>query len=215
MKKEIFGKKDKISRDNKNMRKGRRKKIAAGICAVALLAGGIYGAIYKSQSGGQSVKAATQMSAQAQIGDVSTTISSSGTLEGKEASLVQIPAGIKIKEVLVSEGDSVKKGTKLASIYPASVAEVLLEVKESIDTVESNLEDLDEDEIVDTTSEDYLKKLAYDQELADLEDLEDQLQDMLETGYIKAETAGLVGSINVADDTVAGTSSTDTSSSDT
>ena len=149
MKKEIFKRIDIISRNSthRNKGRGRRKKVLAGICALVLLSGGIYGAIYKSRSGGQNVKAATQMSAQAQIGDVSTTISSSGTLEGKEASLVQIPAGIKIKEVLVSEGDTVKKGTKLATIYPASVAEVLLDVKESIDTVESALEDLDEDEI--------------------------------------------------------------------
>lgn len=215
MKKEIFKKKDKTGRNIMNKSRGKKKKIVAATCAMLLLAGGICGAIYKSQSGGEKVKAATQMSAQAQVGDVSTTISSSGSLEGKEASVVQIPAGIKIKEVLVSEGDGVRKGTKLASIYPASVAEVLLEVKESIDTVESSLEDLDEDEIADTTSEDYLKKLTYDQELAELEDLEDQLQDMLETGYIQAETAGLVGTINVADDTVAGTTSTDTSSSET
>ena len=214
MKKEIFKRKDKISRKITNKSKGRRKKILAGICALVLLSGGVCGAVYKSRSGGQSVKAATQMSAQAQIGDVSTTISSSGTLEGKESSVVQIPAGIKIKEVLVSEGDAVKKGTKLASLYTASVAEVLLDVKESIDTVESDLEDLDEDDITDTTSEDYLKKLTYDQELKDLEALEKQLQGMLETGYIQADTTGIIGNINVADDTIAGTSSTDSSTTE-
>lgn len=195
---------------NRGKKKGVR--ILVGVCALALVAASAYGIIHKLKSGKQDTKATTLLSAQAQIGDVSTSITSSGTLEGKEESVIRVPSGIKIKEVLVSEGDVVRKGTKLASVYPASVAEILLDVKESIETVEDNLDELDEDEISDTSSDDYLKKLAYDQELADLEDLSDQLQEILESGYIKAESAGIVGTINVSDETGTGITSGDTSS---
>ena len=91
-----------------------RKALLCGL-AVLLAAGGAIGLFIKTKSD-NGVKAATIMSAQAEKGDVSTTITSSGSLCGEEVAVVNLPAGIKIKNVLVSEGDIVKKGTKLASV---------------------------------------------------------------------------------------------------
>lgn len=108
-------------------------------------------------------------------GDVKTTISSSGTLEGVDSNPIYLPEGILITKVLVSEGDVIKKGTKIAEIDKASVAEVLLTVRDSIDTLEDNIDDLDDDELGDSSSDDYLKKLAYDKELVDLNELEENL----------------------------------------
>ena len=207
--KEWKSEKNNERKSGKSRKKG--KKIIAVICAAVLLTVSAAGITIKLKSGKKNTEATTRMTAQAELGDVSTSVTSSGTLEGKEEYTISAPSGIQIKEVLVSEGDEVKKGTKLASVYPASAARVLLDVKESIESVEDSLDELDEDEISDTSSDDYLKKLAYDQEISDLEDLEDWLQEVLESGYIKAESSGILGTINVSDDS--GTSSSSGNSS--
>ena len=180
----------------------RRKALFCGL-AVLLAAGGALGLYIKAKSSSGEKEAAI-MSARAEKGDVSTTISSSGTLCGEEIAVVNLPAGIKIKKVLVSEGDIVKKGTKLASVYKASAAEILLSVRESIDDTEDDLDNLDDDEIADTTSDDYLQKLSLDQQLEDLESLESRLEKIIESGYVTADQNGVIGTIGVADDTEVG-----------
>ena len=175
-----------------------RKALLCGL-AVLLAAGGAIGLFIKTKSD-NGVKAATIMSAQAEKGDVSTTITSSGSLCGKEVAVVNLPAGIKIKKVLVSEGDIVKKGTKLASVNKASAAEILLTVRESIESTEDDLDNLDDDETADTTSDDYLRKLSLDQQLEDLESLESRLEKIIESGYVTADHNGVIGTISVADD---------------
>ena len=191
---------DQSSQKMKKKRKAGRRRIISIVCTVLLAAVGVLGLFIKARSGAE-VNASTVKSAQVRTGDVSTTISSSGTLYGEEIASINLPVGIKIKKVLVSEGDQVKKGTRLASIYPASAAELLLTVRESIEDTEDELDDLDEDEIADTTSDDYLKKLTLDQELSDLQSLETQLETIVKSGYITADQAGIIAAISIADDT--------------
>ena len=76
MKKIIF-KKNADNTFRKTKKKG--KKLIAGICILAVVGAGVSVLIQKSNSGKQDVKATTQMSAQVETGDVSTSITSSGT----------------------------------------------------------------------------------------------------------------------------------------
>ena len=193
-----FRKKEKEEALISTRKTGPRKK---GILAVSLffllLAAGFI--IVKALRASKEKTTAVVKSAKVQKGDVKTTISSSGTLEGVESTPIYLPEGILIKKILVSEGDIIQKGTKIAEVDKASVAEVLLTVRDSIDTLEDDIDELDDDELTDTTSDDYLKKIAYDKELADLNDLEDSLETMLNTGYLKSDEAGLVGAINITE----------------
>ena len=109
---------------------GKKKMIAcAAVAAAIVIAAGTF-ANHSSH-----VTAATVVTKEASVktGDLSTTISGTGTLAADESASIQIPAGIKIDEVLVSAGDTVKKGTKIASVNKASAAEVLLSVNENIE----------------------------------------------------------------------------------
>ena len=176
-----------------------RKKLMIVLALILAVGAGTFGLAKKASK--TTTKTETKIvETKAETGNVETTISCSGTLEGKETESMTLPSGIKIKKILVSLGDSVKKGDKLASVYPASVAEVLLNVRTEIDEIEDNLEDLDEDELSDETSDDSLKKLAYDQQLKELEEMEDQLTAMLKSGYITATSKGIIGQINVSED---------------
>ena len=88
---------------------------------------------------------ATVQSAQAEKGTISTTVVGIGTLESSQTTDVKVPVGVEIKEVLVDSGDEVKKGQKLATITEASIAKLLLEVKEEIEDTEDDIEDLSSD----------------------------------------------------------------------
>lgn len=61
-----------------------RKKTIAFICAAALLTVSAAGITARLKSGNTDTEAATLITAQAELGDVSTSVTSSGTLEGKE-----------------------------------------------------------------------------------------------------------------------------------
>ena len=209
----MFGKKKKDRKTEshkKRIKLTRGKAIVCGFAGLAVLAA-VFVITGKMKSG-EKVEVSTTMSAEVETGDVSTSISASGTLTGEEIASINLPAGIKIKKVLVSQGDTVKKGSKLASVYPASVAEILLNVRESIDDTEDDIDDLDEDEIVDTSSDSYLEKLTLDQQLSELEELEDKLETILKSGYITADRSGVIGTVLVSDDTELGSQSTGTQS---
>ncbi len=196
-------------------KRGGMKRIAAGCMAMMLAVGGV--TVYRKVSSGKSADETVVMSAQVQRGDVKTSISSSGTIEGVVASSIRLPEGIRIKKILVSEGDSVKKGTKIASVDKATVADVLLTVRDSIDSLEDSMDDLDDDELTDKNSDDYLKMLSYQGQVSDLEEIEDSLNKILDSGYVTSSQAGIIGSLNMSEGEVtgSGTQSETTSSSNT
>ena len=154
--------------------------IIAAIAAAAV----VTGSLYARATGSDTASAATTVQeATATVGDVNNTISGSGTLESDASLSVSVPEGIKIKEVLVSAGDTVKKGQKIASVYPASVAKVLLEVNETVEDLEDKIDDLDDYE--DTSSDDYLEYLVYSEQLEEATAQQEELEEMLEsvTGF--------------------------------
>ncbi len=95
---------------------------------------------------------AQAVSTAAETGNISTTVVGTGTLQSDTAEDIEIPEGIKIKEVLVESGDKVKQGDVLATLDEASLARQMAQVQEEI-------ADLDEEinEAKDDSSSKYVK----------------------------------------------------------
>ena len=163
----------------------------AGLLALLLPAGLLF--MHKKTSSAE--EKTLIKSAEAEKGDISTTISATGTLTADDGTVISLPVGIKISKVMVSAGDQVEKGTKIASVDKVSVANVLLEVNDTMDQVEDALDDLDDTD--DEDSDDYLKKLVYEQELEELEKMQTKLKKWLSSGYITASADGTIASMNL------------------
>ena len=180
-------------------KKGKRKWMILIVSAAVVIAVAVV-PVSKMRSARQAMAALTSSvrEAEAEMGNISTTISSTGTLANDESASVSIPEGIKIKKIYVSAGDTVKKGQKLASIDKASAAELILDLSEEIEDLEDQKDDVDDSS--DTTSEDYMKKLVLESRLEELEATKETLLKLYESGKITAGEAGVISSVNVSED---------------
>lgn len=104
----------------------------------------------------------------------------------------------------------------LATLDEASIASELLEVKENIESVEDEIDDLSSDAQTEGTTE-YLQAKVLNGELTELQEAETTFTGLLETQTITATCAGTVSSVNVEADTEitksSGSSSSGSSSS--
>ena len=93
---------------------GKKRWIAVGL-SVVLIGGAACGAFFRFR--GRPFQAmAENMEAQSAVvekGDITTTVVGTGNLANKDAKDVAIPTGIKVEDVLVENGDAVKKGQVL------------------------------------------------------------------------------------------------------
>lgn len=187
-----------------------RRGIAGGVCVVVLAAAGF--AVY-SKGADKSESQETVQSAEAEKGSISTTVVGTGTLENGTATDVVVPTGVKVKEVLVTSGDTVTEGQVLATLDEASIASELLEVKENIETVEENIDALSDEADEEGTTE-YLEAKVLNGQLSDLTEAKTALESLLESQAITATCAGTISSVNVQADTeVTKSSESSTSSS--
>ena len=97
------------------MKKG--KKIAIGVAAVAVIAGGIYAVT--GGAGGEAQLPQVTVT-KAETGDVEEIVDATGTVISDEQKTFYSPVNAQIKNVSFKEGDSVTKGTKLVE-FPASM----------------------------------------------------------------------------------------------
>ena len=186
-----------------------RRGIAGGVCVVVLAAAGF--AVY-SKGADKSESQETVQSAEAEKGSISTTVVGTGTLENGTATDVVVPTGVKVKEVLVSSGDTVTEGQVLATLDEASIASELLEVKENIETVEDEIDALSDEADEEGTTE-YLEAKVLNGQLSDLTEAETALESLLESQAITATCAGTISSVNVQADTEVTKSSESSASS--
>ncbi|MDR1088731.1 MAG: efflux RND transporter periplasmic adaptor subunit [Coriobacteriales bacterium] len=140
-------------------------------------------------------------SALATTGDVSTTVSGSGSLA--EASIkVEVPVGITVDDVYVHSGESITEGDVLAAVDTDSVAEVIDLVEDERDELASALSELGGSVALDRLI------AAYDVLLSDLNVL-------YASGYVKANATGTIGSVNVKKgDTITASTGASSSSAD-
>ncbi len=170
----------------------------AGCTGLAvILAGGFF---LQAKGASKDQAETTVQSAEAKTGTISTTVEGTGSVSNGATTDVVVPTGIKVKEVLVESGDTVEEGQVLATLDEASIASELLEVKENIESVEDEIDDLSSDAETEGTTE-YLEAKVLNGELEELQEAETTLTSLLETQTITATCAGTVSSINVEADT--------------
>lgn len=174
-----------------------RRGIAGGVCIVVLAAAGF---AFYSKGADKSDSQETVQSAKAEKGSISTTVVGTGTLGNGAATDVVVPTGVKVKEVLVSSGDTVTEGQVLATLDEASIASELLEVKENIETVENEIDALSDEADEEGTTE-YLEAKVLNGKLSDLTEAETALESLLDSQAITATCAGTISSVNVQADT--------------
>lgn len=95
-------------------------------------------------------------SAQAEKGNIKTTVIGTGNLENADAQNIYLPEGVEIEEVMVSSGDHVEKGDVLAKLSASSIATQMLEVQEQISDLDEELSQVEDD----TESETVTTKFA-------------------------------------------------------
>ncbi len=179
-------------------KKKRKKKIvvASGVAAAAVVA--IVGVNVASNLTKASADDGVSVSsAEVETGDVATTIDSSGSISNTGTISVDIPESIEIDELLVAQGDTVKKGDKLASVVTSSAAEALADIIDKIDALEDEIDELEDDDDADDTDSDvYLQLVSYNSQLDELTTLKKQVKKIFNSGYIVATSDGVVDSIN-------------------
>lgn len=183
-------------------RQARKKKsfwITVVIVAVLFLAL-VVGLIARAKGKSSQAAERTVQSATAEKGSISTTVVGTGTLQNGTATDVVVPTGIKVKEVLVESGDTVEEGQTLATLDEASIASELLEVKESKESVQEQIDSLSDDADDSGTTEYLEAKVLYGQ-MEELNAAEASLNTLLETKAVTASCAGTVDSVNVSADT--------------
>lgn len=83
---------------------------------------------------------ASVLSGTVETGDLTTTLHGGGTLKAGNAEQIRIPSGVKITEFLVNNGDTVTSGTPLAAVDKVTVMSAILELRDTLDYLESEME---------------------------------------------------------------------------
>lgn len=102
------------------------------------------------------------LSAQVEVGNISTTVTGSGTLANQESEERVIPSTVDVTEIYVKAGQNVKKGDMLASVNSASVLEAMAETQEALDALDqkiAQLEDEDPEESIKAGVDGRVKKI--------------------------------------------------------
>ncbi len=125
-------------------------------------------------------------------GSISNTIDASGNLEVSETIDITVPTGIKVDEIKVESGEEVTKGQTLAKLNKTSVTRLLVEVKDSLESIEDALDD---------SSLTSLEKEQLNGEKAELEETEEQLAALYKKPVITASISGIIGAVNISENT--------------
>ena len=128
-------------------KKKRRKKVISWVAialVVALLAAMPLMAKAEIRSDGP---VATVYSGAVEKGSISTVLRGGGNLTTKDAQDVKIPSGVKITEFLVKNGDVVAKGDPVARVDKVSVMTAIVEVKETMETLQEQIQDARDDKV--------------------------------------------------------------------
>ena len=93
---------------------------------------------------------ASALTAEAEKREISTNILGGGTLTAEDAVQITIPAAVKVKEYLVSNGDVVADGQPIALVDRVSIMSAITQVQETMDYLQEQLNDVSGDTAPDT-----------------------------------------------------------------
>lgn len=139
-------------------------------------------------------------------GSISNTIDASGNLEVSETIDITVPTGIKVDEIKAESGEEVTEGQTLAKLNKTSVTRLLVEVKDSLESIEDEL---------DNSNLSSLEKEQLNGEKAELEETEELLTSLYKKPVITASVSGIIGAVNISEnsETSNNTASSDSGSS--
>lgn len=116
----------------------RRLVIGAAIAAVVITAGAVYLRKRVTEQFGRGSTAEIS-SAEVISGSISTSVYGSGRLSDDDVEKLEIPSGVKLKEIRVSPGDKLDGGTLLASVNVNSVLAAMNDVSDQLSTLDSSI----------------------------------------------------------------------------
>ena len=112
------------------------------VCIVALLAClPMIAGNEEAASGPQ----ASILTAKAERRDITASVLTGGTLIAEDAVEITVPAAVKIKEYLVSNGDTVTEGQIVATVDRVSVMTAITQVQDAMKTLQQSLNDVSSD----------------------------------------------------------------------
>ena len=125
----------------KQRKKRRRIIVTVSIVVVLALAifFGVRAAKKKVSAAVGSMNAPTVSEATVTTGSISTTVSGSGMLTDADTQQIVLPKGVKLDEILVKAGETVKKGDALATVELSSVMGALSDVQTELDKLDEQL----------------------------------------------------------------------------
>jgi len=88
---------------------------------------------------------ASILSAEAENRDISRNVLGGGTLTAEAAAAITIPAAVKVKEYLVTNGDMVTEGQPIALVDRVSIMSAITQVQETMDHLQERLDDVSGD----------------------------------------------------------------------
>ncbi len=181
----------------------KKKKRGIGLIILVIVAIVIVGLVATGIAGArETMKALKEMNIKSYTvadGTVEKTVSGSGQIEAADTEDVTAPVGVKVDKVLVSTGDTVTKGQKLAEIDTDSITDCLVEIESSLKSISDQLDaDAkkkadDEDKLTD------LQKEQLNNESDELKKAQTELNALKSNPYITASTDGIIGDVNITE----------------
>lgn len=124
---------------DKTKKKSVKRYILWGVLALAVLWLALMPLMARQQQTEDGPQASI-LSANATVSSIQSAIHGGGTLEAGEPEDITIPKDVKITEFLVKNGDMVSEGDTLAAVDKVSVMTAITEIRDSMSTVEKQME---------------------------------------------------------------------------
>ncbi len=124
---------------DKTKKKSVKRYILWGVLALVVLALALMPLMARQQQEEDGPQASI-LSANAAVSSIQSAIHGGGTLEAGEPEDITIPKDVKITEFLVKNGDMVSEGDALAAVDKVSVMTAITEIRDSMSTVEKQME---------------------------------------------------------------------------
>ncbi len=133
---------------SKAERRNRRIRIGISFAAIAVLLL-IAAVLFFQKKVRQNFASSNQeiLSAKVSTGNISTTVSGSGSLVSDGITDVTIPAGVEINNVYLEAGDPVEEGDILASVDTSSVLSALSDTQKKLDELDARLAEVHDEEV--------------------------------------------------------------------
>ena len=122
-------------------RKKNIKRIIALVCAVVVVVLLAAMPLIAKQDQSEDGPKASILTGSVSTGSINTEVIGGGTLADEETVSVSVPAAVKLKEFLVSNGDAVEEGTPIASVDRVTVMKAISQVQETLEYLSGEIED--------------------------------------------------------------------------